>query len=338
MRTKTIRNVPRFAHRVGFTLIELLVVIAIIAALMALTASAVIKYLGSQQAANTQSTLDRTQAALNAAYSKVKDDAYSPRSSMSEPVPANAVPPPTPTTSTVGAWIAANLASNAGNPNDPNVTGRTRVIYVKLRLRQAFPMNFNEALNPAPLPPLPAYQTYLTNLGITGSSPATASFESSTCLLMALQRGVSGAGIDPSDLTKGGATGSFTIQPPSPAAGKSFSYLTDAWGSPISFSRVPVGSPTLNTNPFPGGGQQGANDPLDPQGYLQAGGWAMQNGQLTPQAQLFVALTQQQLAGLNSSYKQAPLLASVGPDKTAQFDPITFQRTALGTDDQFSNP
>jgi hypothetical protein len=49
-------------------------------------------------------------------------------------------------------------------------------------------------------------------------------------------------------------------------------------------------------------------------------------------------LTLQQLAPGNTSFKLAPLLASAGPDKTPQFDPITFKPTALGTDDLFSNP
>lgn len=317
--------ISRTRRRVGFTLIELIVVVAIIAALMALSAAAVIKFMGTQQGSNTQSTLDRTQAMVTKAWSKVKDQANQ-----------ETIPGP------VDAWIRANIASNASNPSDPNVTGRVRVIYVKLKMRQAFPMSFNEALNvgvPAgyPIPPLPAYQAELANYGIASSSPATANFESSVCLLIALKRGVSGAGIDASDLTKGGATGSFTIPAPSPAAGKSLPYLTDAWGGPIYFSRVPVGSPTLNSNPYPGGGQPGANDPLDPLGYLQTPGWATSGGQLTTQAKLFVALTQQQLAGANSSYKQAPLLASGGPDQTPQFNPITFQQTA-GSDDLFSAP
>jgi Tfp pilus assembly protein FimT len=198
----------RPSGRASFKLIELLVVIAIIAALMALSASAVIKFLGSQEEANTKATFNKVQSQLNKAWSKVKDEAY--KAPMTEIVPANAVPPPTPSTNTAGKWIQANLAGT-----DANATNRTRALYVKLKLRQAFPMNFAEALNvpytnpelanwdlstavPAsPLPALPAYQTYLGSMGITGSSATTASYESSVCLLMALQRGVSGAGINP---------------------------------------------------------------------------------------------------------------------------------------------
>lgn len=284
--------------RAAFTLVELMVVIAIIAALMALTAGAVIKYQESQVLANTRSTLDKTQSQLNKAWSKVKDQAY-----------GETIPP------AIQSWIQTNLSGN-----DANSVGRTRVIYVKLKLRQVFPMNFNEALNPAPLPPLPGYQTYLTQLGVIGSTGAA--YESSACLLMALQRGVSGAGINPEDLTSGGATGMATLP------GGQMTYLTDAWGQPLYFSRFPTGSPVLN--PF--GAQAGNNDPGDPQGYLQTGGWGS-----SAYGVAFSTLTLQTLASGNNSYKLAPSLCSSGPDKQLQANAITFA-PVVGSDDIFSNP
>jgi len=318
MRTKNIRNVPLASRRFAFTLIELLVVIAIIAALMALSAAAVIKFLGTQQGANTQSTLDRTQAKLNLAWSKVKDEAN--RAPMSEIVPGSSPP------QTVKDWITANLAQIPGEAPG-STTGRVRVIYLKLRQRQAFPMTFAEAMNPYPLPPLPAYQTFLSKLGVVAGT-AYGNFESSACLLMALQRGVSGAGVDPSDLTKGGATGS------APLPNGNIDFLTDAWAGPIFFARFPVGSFALNPN----GAQPGANDPGDPQGYLQTPTWAQTAGPSGQFGTLFTNLTLQQLAPGNTSFKLAPLLASSGPDRQPQFNPMTFQPTALGTDDLFSNP
>ena len=344
MKTRTSCNCSGMGQRGAFTLVELMVVITIMVALAAITASAVLKFIGVQQTSNTQSTLDRVQSQLARAWSKVKDDAI--RSPMTEPAYIPGTIPPQPAGVTVGSWIATNLASNANNAADPNVKERTRIIYVKLRLRQAFPMNFNEALYPAPLPQLSGYVTYLTNLGIAGSSAGSASIESSACLLMALQRGVSGAGIDPADLTSGGAAGSFPTPLPLPAG--SLPYLNDAWSRPIFFTRVPAGSPLLNANPYPNGGQSGANDPGDPQGYLQAGGWALYpNGTPTPQAQLFVKLTQQPLAAVSCSYKLAPLVASGGPSDwtnrgtiptpASSFDPITFAPVA-GGDALFSTP
>jgi type II secretory pathway pseudopilin PulG len=305
------------SERGAFTLVELLIVITIMVALMALTAGAVLKFLDVQQATNTQSTLDRVQSQLTRAWSKVKDAAYK------EPInPA------------IFLWIQTNIAGT-----DPNATGRVRVIYVKLKLRQAFPMSFNEALtpptvagNPCPLPPLPAYVTYLNSLGITGSSAATLPYESSACLLMALQRGVSGAGINPSELTTGGAAGSLSF----PLG--TLNYLTDAWSRPIYFTRTPAGNlylnpltPTSVPNNYtmPWGSVTcyslpGANDLGDPQGYLQTTSWGLSYG---PQ---FFAATSQVLATGNSSFKLAGMVGSGGPlnwQKTGTnppFDPITF--------------
>jgi len=289
-------------RRGGFTLVELLVVVAIIAALAALTAGAVMKFIEVQQNNNTQSTLDRTQGALGNAWSKVKNQAYH-----------ETMPP------AIQAWIQANLAGS-----DANAVGRTRVIYVKLRLRQAFPMSFNEALNPAPLPPLSGYVTTLTSLGITSSTVASAPYESSACLLMALQRGVGGAGINPEDLTRGGATGNYNGLP----------YLTDAWNRPIFFARFPTGCPVLNPN----GALPGANDPGDPQGYLQTPLWGQTYGPA------FSLLTLQDLAPTNSSFKLAPMVASGGAfnwmktGTTPPFDPISFTPTVGSSVMYSSNP
>lgn len=326
MRTRTRFDCSRTAQRGGFTLIELMVVITIIAALMALTAGAVMKVMATSQTNNTQTRLDSVQSQLSRAWSKVKDEAYY-KSQMNEPVPGLGTP--------VSQWILTNLAQIG--PSDPNAQERVRVIYVKLRLRQAFPMSFNEALNPFPLPPLPGYATYLTSLGIVGTTPATASIESSACLLMALQRGASGAGINPEQIAGGGAIGNLN----------GITYLTDAWGRPIFFSRFPAGSTYLNpaVNPatlaantantittpwWPLGpvtcySQTGNNDPGDPQGYLQAPSWGT-----SPMGASFAALTLQVLAAGNTSYKLAPMVASGGPNDWVRaggvtpFDPITF--------------
>src|SRR5262249_3682101 len=109
-------------------------------------------------------------------------------------------------------------------------------------------------------------------------------------------------------------------------------YLSDAWGMPLYFTRVPVGSAALNSNPYPGGGQPGINDPLDPQGYLQTGGWG------TTYGTLFTTLTLQHLAGPSNSYNQAPMLLSSGQNKTLETDPVTYQTTTPGGDDLFSTP
>jgi hypothetical protein len=144
---------------------------------------------------------------------------------------------------------------------------------------------------------------------------------------MALQRGVSGQGLDPSALTTGGATGAATLTQSKLIPPPTITYLQDAWGQPIYFSRVPVYATALNPN----GPQNGVNDPEDPQGYLQTPSWGTTFGAN------FTAATQQQLAPGNTSFKIAPMLASFGPDKQRQFDPVTFQPTP-GADDLFSTP
>jgi type II secretory pathway pseudopilin PulG len=321
MRTTVRSDHPRKFRRGAFTLVEIMVVITIMVALVALTAGAVLKYVGVQQTSNTQSTLDRVQSQLGRAWSKVKDDAL--KAPMTEPayIPGT-YPPQLAPQQPIKQWILQNLAGT-----DANALERTKVIYVKLKLRQAFPMSFSEALYPAPLPQLQGYVKYLTKMGIAGSLPGwPANFESAACLLMALQRGVSGAGIDPSQLTSGGAAGNYNGLP----------YLTDAWGRPIFFSRFPTGSLYLN----PAGPLAGANDPGDPQGYLNSPSWPL------PLRTLYSQLTLQQLAPPSVqplSYKLAPMVASGGPSDWTKpgpgltFDPITFA-PVTGGDALFSTP
>jgi hypothetical protein len=296
---------------------ELMVVVTIMAALAALSASAVMKFIAVQQTTNTQSTLDRVQSQLIKAWSKVKDQART-----------ESIPP--------------SVLTFLETPGDPNAAERARVLYMKLKLRQAFPMTFDEALNPAPLPPLQGYVSYLQNLGINGSSGLTAPIESSACLLMALQRGVSGAGIDPSDLTAGGAAGSY------PLPGGSLPYLTDAWARPIFFTRVPAGNlylnpatPTSVANvyttlpwslttglPVTCYSQQGSNDPGDPKGMLVSTPWRTTYGGPFFLATSEVVPILPQAA--NTSFKLAPMIGSGGPSdwtKPGQFlpfDPLTF--------------
>jgi type II secretory pathway pseudopilin PulG len=318
MRTTVRSDHPRKFRRSAFTLVEIMVVITIMVALVALTAGAVLKYVGVQQTSNTQSTLDRVQSQLIKAWSKVKDQA------KKEPIPPG--------------FVAAYAGSDA------NAAERAKVIYLKLKMRAAFPMNFGEALNVAynnpllgatvpqsPVPSPPAYTTYLTSHGVnpaavSASSPSDPR-ESAVCLLMALQRGVSGAGIDPSVLTAGGAAGDYNGMP----------YLTDAWGRPIFFSRAPTGSLYLNL----AGPLAGANDPGDPQGLLLNPTWRTQFGAVY--SALTLELPALNTLPINTSYKLAPMVASGGPSDwtkpgaTLTFDPITFA-PFVGGDALFSTP
>ena len=307
---------PRIPHRdfrYAFTLIEMLVVIAIIAALMALSAAAVIRFMGTQQNNNTKTELNRIQGQLNQVWGVVSQNAQKKPQWKTEMVPG--------TSTTVESYILSNLAGT-----DANRQSRALVIYVKLKQRQAFPTNFNEAVNPFPLSPLPGYKTYLNSVGIPGSSAASAPYESSACLLMALQRAVSGQGIDAADIGGGGVIHQYAAPTGTVAA------LVDAWGTPLAFSRAPTGSIVLNPN----GAQSGAVDPADPQGLLNSGAW-----QPTSMRIAFFNLIQQQTApALAMSFRIAPMIASAGPDRKWQINTVTFAPTTAGAsgDDLFSNP
>lgn len=149
------------------------------------------------------------------------------------------------------------------------------------------------------------------------------SYESSACLLMALERGVGGAGVNAADLQAGGAG---TVD----TSGFNIPILTDAWGRPIYFSRVPAGCPTLNPSTptsvatmLPTGAicyaQPGNNDPGDPQGLLQTPAWA------TAYGGFLWSDTQRLIAPLGCSYKLVPMVASGGAGRAPQpgLDPAT---------------
>jgi prepilin-type N-terminal cleavage/methylation domain-containing protein len=271
--------------RRGFTLIELLVVVSIIAVLLALSAAATIKYIGVQQASNTKTALTKLQSQLDSQWAAVTQRA------KDETIPDN-----------IRASIQTSMAGS-----DPNATARTRVIYVKLKQRQMFPMTFDEAINPSPLPPLKPYVDYLNGLGVNGSAPATQPFESAVCLLMALERAPSGGGVSTETLGIGTNITGFTLP-----GGQQVNVLVDAWKSPLVFCRWPSGSTELNPN----GATAGRNDPGDPQGLLSNPAWANTAG-----AQTFANFCHPVVAG--KSYKLAPMIASAGPDKKLGLDPKT---------------
>src|SRR5947209_4257995 len=189
--------------RRGFTLIELLVVIFLIAILMALGAAAVLRFMGSQQTDTTRDELRALQRQLDSQWQQVT------RTAKDEEIPSAAQ-----------SWITDNVARD-----DANASNRVRVIYIKLKQRQAFPMTFDEALNPWPLPPLQPYVAYLNGLGITGSNSQTRDVEPAVCLLMALERSPGGSGVAGEDL------GPFVANIPLPN-GKTAWGLVDVWRQP----------------------------------------------------------------------------------------------------------
>src|SRR5262249_25466014 len=108
-------------RRGGFTLVELLVVIAIIAVLVALAAGGAFRLIASQRISRTEDALRVTDKALREHWKKVVEGATA---ESKTPVPSDAV---------------MDLA--AGNADI------ARVLWVKIRLTEAFPQSYAEIAN-----------------------------------------------------------------------------------------------------------------------------------------------------------------------------------------------
>ncbi len=273
----------RMQQRTGFTLIELLVVIAIIAVLATLTVGTSQLLINSQRATNTETTLRTTYKALRTRWSQVVADAK--KETPSDQVLA--------------------LASNS--------RPRAQVLWIKIRLLEAFPQSFSEINNPAVYtqpnaanPYIPArrrqnirsYQQTIN--GISGTNSAT---ESSACLLMALSSGRGGSGFEADVLGRNVAD----------TDGDSVNEIVDGWNVPIRFVRFGI-----NIKPFEDEREAlGVNhrqyrfrDPVDPDGTLAAG-WA----NISP-AQTLLHPFQQTIGGSNATYNVQPYLGSAGSNGT----------------------
>jgi prepilin-type N-terminal cleavage/methylation domain-containing protein len=324
----------RAGRRGGFTLLELLVVLAIITLLVALTAGAVLRYTGTQQGSNTNTTLSKLTLFSRRQWNTLSEQAFR------ESIPSTAA--------------ISYVQQIAGT--DP---ARMQVVWVKLRQRQAYPRSFDEALNvgasalptlggvspPGELNPLATYSTYLNGLGITGSNANMAAYESSACLLMALQRTVGGGGLNPDDLGVGAVRDFPAYSTAGTTTGSNVKALVDGWGSPLAFFRTPTGSTELN--PPASGGSTAAppsgagNDTSDPQGLLCSAGWQMTStGATTTQytnfASVFGYSPPLRGSGAPQSFKLQPLIVSPGADKKLDLDG-TAASTGAYSGDNISN-
>jgi prepilin-type N-terminal cleavage/methylation domain-containing protein len=255
MTPETTMTFVRNTGRRAFTMIELLVVLGIGLLVVALTAGAAVQIIAYQRGANTEATIRTLMHPLERQWKNVVDKA------KTETIPSN-------------VYAIASSPSTVFNDK------RARVIWIKLRLKQTFPMNYSEALFPWALPPtfasagpiqyyeLPANQTYVNNLnnaGITGGSLSASvwPFESSRMLLMALQAGDM---FNPDTLPPS-AVMTDTAAPP-------LRYFVDAWQQPFVFYRFPAGNTDVDaTNPA--GSAAKVRDPLDPEGVLLDPLWNM---------------------------------------------------------------
>jgi hypothetical protein len=235
-------------QRRSFTLVELLTVIAIITLLVGLSIGAVMATIGFQHKKNTRFYMRELDGATKKRWDAVVQSAQ--KEDMTQTVGASAV-------STIVSWAADN-----GGP-------RTRVMYVKFRLKQEFPTSFAEALNPYPLPPKPNYVAYLAKYGITAANaPATpAPYESAACLYMALTQSPTG------QTFKADQFGNAVHDVNGP--GGLIKAFTDDWNNPLVFCRWATGDPVLDslapaqrTNPT-----AQVRDLQDPDGQLVNNNW-----------------------------------------------------------------
>ncbi len=155
---------------------------------------------------------------------------------------------------------------------------RSRVIYVKARLAQEFPVTFDQALKPmgAFLPPKPAYKN------LPPSSAGTQPVESSVLLFLAVsqaRRGMAAFGGEQVDAT---AQKTVTI------GTQNYSYFVDAWGNPLQHFTFPFDNDELNAlpylpvDPYTHLPRTVGRDPLDPDDALVQNGWRYANGQAPP--------------------------------------------------------
>jgi prepilin-type N-terminal cleavage/methylation domain-containing protein len=280
--------------RAAFTLLELIVVLAIMAVLVALVAAAVMRVVTVQQSGATDSTLEKVASELNKQWKVVIQQAEK------EAIPASVV----------------QLAGGD--------TRRARVIWIKLRLKQEFPVSYFEAVNPGwyldttknppvpvqvlPTADLPPKNIYVKNLPAASKDATT---ESSACLLLALTQGRGGMTWDAE-----GTIGAGSIRD---TDGDGAREITDAWGKAIYYVRYPIPNANLNLpgnqNPVwavdlnSGGFKAGNNDPQDPDGVLNDPSWAPGNLGTT------FGLLCHPVASKQSWQNLSPFVASAGPNR-----------------------
>jgi type II secretory pathway pseudopilin PulG len=273
-------------------LLELIIVITIIAVLAALTTGVAMRFFGIQQQRNTEVTITKAFETLKRQWDEVISEA------MTEKLPPDGPPPTDPSYPSSLRGIYETQIAAFANDLDP-VTGfatvpnpfRARVIWVKARLRQQFPMDFTEILlatppsqlglgqppgwfpqPPGALPALPTYYKALINAGVTGVNPPSDA-ENSSCLLMALSETRGGIAFN-SDNMGTGAVGDTD--------NNGLLEILDGWKRPIRFFRWPTGNSEVDRlNPAPLGSKSYSfRDPQDPDGLLlttgpagSANGW-----------------------------------------------------------------
>ena len=297
-------------NRSAFTLVELLVVIAIIAVLMSLAAWGVIRMIGTQQNNNTEATVRVLNKLLMDRWRAVVEDAR------------KETPSPT----------ALALAGN-----DP---ARAQVIWIKVRLMEAFPMSYDEINNPVILnkyivPPL-KFKGHFTKYQATAAGKASGGAgESSACLLMALKTlNSSGPTVDDQLRYAIGKTDGIN----------QIDVLIDSFSRPLAFFRFPCNNMALQaTNPAWQAALKNQEvralrfaDTTDPDGTLNNPNWYVQNLPLRNAFENDFHTIQ--MAGLSQAAYIVPVIVSAGKDGKFGLTPNPINPNQLFKDMSFNPP
>jgi len=197
----------------------LLVVLSIIAVLAALTTAAVMRFREAGPRKATSANLGKILTALNEQWKAVRDQAASESKTSAANQP----------------FLTQAQVKNGNKPaTDPTV----KKYYVKLKLIQAFPTSFSEALAPDGNTAL-AWQSYvrhLASLGVTSANAGTWSstpleVQQSVCVLMILEKGPRNNGTTRDNLGTT-AWGTQTL-----ANGQDAPAIRDGWRRAVLFTR-----------------------------------------------------------------------------------------------------
>jgi prepilin-type N-terminal cleavage/methylation domain-containing protein len=232
------------ARRRGFTLTEMLVVLAIIAVLVSLSVGAVMQTRKVQETGNTKTLITKV------------DQAFQKRWLATVETARNEPP----------CRLAQGIAGINTAVYDDR---RARVIHIKMRLIQEFPVSFKEATSPVGaasalggLDPNPSYVRAFAN---PTAGARTWQDESSACLYQALKRQVRGTEFDPDT--------SLSSQELVDPIGDGIKEIVDAWKQPLLFSRFPGVAPSQAANIAALGLVPATGDPVDPEKLLCNQAW-----------------------------------------------------------------
>jgi len=216
-------------RRIAFTLIEILVVVAIIGILAVLVVGGVMKVTQGQRLGNTRTMIKTIDKTLKEHWAYVVKEAQKE----------------------TGLDVPFQAMNNVFGP-DLTAGERNRIIWIKLRLMEAFPISYADVASPYPYTAnttgiIPGNMrkynsTYVKLLGGKANDNKGGATESSACLLMALSvmRGGTSLNID--------ALGASYV---ADSDGDGLKEFVDGWGNPLTFFRFPTDNAQLQ-NSYPG--------------------------------------------------------------------------------------